>query len=404
LLATLGVLSTACGSSNLSQLGAGGGGTPGNGPSPGDGASGATVSHGGTRPACSAPASYRNLFVEVLDKSPAEIDAKLDAAIAQLFHGPSDQAVYFELGSDQAYVQDIANDDVRSEGQSYGMFIAATMGMKPELDKLWTYAATRMRQSSGLFAWQMTPEGTVKSASAAPDGEEYFAMALLLASRRWGDGTGTDYGKEAKAVLNAMAHAGDFKTNPAVVTFGPNTQYSDASYVLPLFYSEWACFDPANAELWKSATTYARSFFQKATDPTTGLAAERAAFDGTPQGDFGPDAWRVPMNIMMDYNLNYADDWQATYAARMAAFWTKEGLGSYGNGYTLGGTKKATGHGAGQTAVNAMLAFALPTDAGKPFLQAVWDAKVPTGQYRYYDGMLYLLAMLHMSGKFTLLY
>jgi hypothetical protein len=30
--------------------------------------------------------------------------------------------------------------------------------------------------------------------------------------------------------------------------------------------------------------------------------------------------------------------------------------------------------------------------------------QIPTGQYRYYDGLLYLLAFLHASGNFRLRY
>ena len=88
----------------------------------------------------------------------------------------------------------------------------------------------------------------------------------------------------------------------------------------------------------------------------------------------------------------------------MAAFWTKQGLANYGNAYSLGGSQTAAGHGAGMVGVNAMLAFALPAADAKPFLQAAWNVATPTGQYRYYDGCLYLLSMLHMSGKFSLGY
>jgi len=359
----------------------------------------------GSRAACTAPAAYRNLFVEILGKTQADVDTKLNGAVMQLFHGTGSQPIYFELGSDQAFIEDIANSDVRSEGVSYGMFIAVTMNMKTEFDKLWSFAANRMRQPSGLFAWQLNTSGGIISAGDAPDGDEYFAMALLLASRRWGDGTGTNYGNEARAVLGALATKGPFNQNPAVVKFGPSTNFTDASYVLPLFYSEWACFDTANATLWNSATTYARTFFQNATDATTGLAPDHSGFDGSPQNNFGSDAWRVPMNIMMDFNLNNADPWQqSTYAPRMAAFWTNQGLSSYGNGYTLSGSQTSAGHGAGLTGVNAMLAFALSPTAARPFLQAAWNVAVPTGQFRYYDGCLYLLSMLHMSGKYTLGY
>ena len=39
-------------------------------------------------------------------------------------------------------------------------------------------------------------------------------------------------------------------------------------------------------------------------------------------------------------------------------------------------------------------------EIGKPFVQALWDATIPSGTWRYYDGMLYMLGLLHVSGKF----
>lgn len=365
----------------------------------------------GARAACQPPARYRNLFSEVLGKSQSEVDAKVKQGVDQLFHGTgSEQPIYYEMsGGNQAYIKDIANNDVRSEGQSYAMLVAVQMDMKAEFDKLWNYAASCMRQGSNLFSWQMNPGAcTAISTGVAPDGDEYFAMALMLASRRWGDSTGIDYAAEAKKGLKAMANTsnGVFKASPPVVTFGPYTNYSDPSYVLPLFYSEWACFDTANAPFWNSATTFARTYFQRVTHPTTGLAPYQSNFEGTSANgtNFNADAWRVPMNIMMDHHLNNADSWQATWAARHAAFWVKEGLDSYGNGYTLSGTETSGGHGQGLTLVNAMLAFGLPSTDAKPFLERAWDAEIPTGQYRYYDGCLYMLAILHLSGKFDLFY
>ncbi|HEY7375221.1 MAG TPA: glycosyl hydrolase family 8 [Polyangia bacterium] len=385
----------------------GGGGTGGMaGARGGAGGTAGTTGAGGSGPArtaCTAPAAYRNLFVEMLGKTQADVDGKVNTAFMQLFHGTGQQPIYYELGADQAFIQDIANNDVRSEGVSYGMFITVTLGMKTEFDKLWKFASTRMRQANGLFAWQLNTSGGIISSGDAPDGDEYFAEALMLASKKWGDSGTFNYGADARAAMNALATQGPFNANPVIVRFGLSSNFTDASYVLPLFYSEWACFDTANATMWRNATTYARTFFQNATNATTGLAPDHSGYDGSPMGNFGSDAWRVPMNIMMDANLNSADPWQAqTYAPRMATFWRSQG--NYGNGYTLSGTATSTGHGAGLTAVNAMLSFSLSTTDAKPFLQAAWDAAIPTGTYRYYDGCLYLLAMLHMSGKFTLGY
>lgn len=364
---------------------------------------------GGVRAACSPPAGYRNLFVEVLGKTDSEVAAKLDKMVQQLFHGTSEQKIYYEMGTNQAQIYDTGNGDVRSEGQSYAMMMAVQLGMRTEFDKLWNYAASCMRQSNGTFTWSMEQESCkAKQTGFAPDGEEYFAMALLLASRRWDTSTGVDYAVEAKKVLTALATQLMFSKDPACVYYTMNSGNSDASYVLPLFYSEWACFDSENAALWKAALTHARDpFFRNACNKTTGLASERSALDGKPQDDFGPDSWRVPMNIMMDYNLNYADaEWQASYAKTHAAFWIKEGLTSYGDRYGLTGDRKNPGHGPGMDGVNAMLAFALPPgDANaKALVQRAWDVPLQTGSYRYYNGCLQLLSFLHTSGRFRLFY
>jgi len=78
-----------------------------------------------------ATGHYRNLFVEDGHSQP-EVDAKVNVAFQQLFHGnPTNQAVYFEAGSNAngslAYITDIKHNDVRTEGLSYGMMISVQM-------------------------------------------------------------------------------------------------------------------------------------------------------------------------------------------------------------------------------------------------------------------------------------
>jgi oligosaccharide reducing-end xylanase len=350
------------------------------------------------------------LFSEVLCKPASEVQAKMTGIVQQLFHGSGDdQPIYFELSANpaQAYIEDIASGDVRSEGQSYGMFIAVEMNMRTEFDKLWNYAKSCMQQPSGVFAWQMNVDScTPISKGQAPDGDEYFAEALRLAHRRWGDDGAVNYGAEALKVMAAVAEH-DFNKNPAIVKFSSGSNFSDPSYVLPLFYSEWACFDTANATLWQNAASYARTFFPKVFNASTGLAPYQSNFDGSAfsaGNTFNADAWRVPMNIMSDFALNHAGTWQPGYAATSAAFWTSQGLDTYGTSYTLTGTVMNQYHGAGLTGVNAMLGFGLSAADATPFLQAAWDQSTPTGQYRYYDGMLYAMSMLYLTGTFSLFY
>lgn len=364
-------------------------------------------SGGGSGDGCVREANYRDLFVDILGKTEDEVDAKLEKLVQQLFHGTDDQKIYYELGDDQAQIYDTGNGDVRSEGQSYGMMMAVQMDLRTEFDKLWNYAAACMRQPNGSFTWSMQQGAcSAKQTGFAPDGEEYFAMSLVLASRRWDTSTGIDYASEAKKVLKTLAGKDYFSQTPACVFYTQNSGNSDPSYVLPAFYSQWACFDPDNAALWNAAATHAReTFFHNACNKQTGLAPERAALDGTPQDDFGPDSWRVPMNVMMDFNLVHADaEWQTNYAKTQAAFWIKEGLTSYGDRYSLSGEKKDPNHGPGQDGVNAMLAFALPPGdaSANSLLQRAWDVPMQTGQYRYYNGCLQVLAFLHTSGRFRL--
>src|SRR5450759_1458980 len=79
---------------------------------------------------------FRNLFLEA-GHSQKEISQKIGAAFQQLFHGdPDTQTVYYPVGQNAngplAYLSDINNKDVRSEGMSYGMMIAVQLNKKAE--------------------------------------------------------------------------------------------------------------------------------------------------------------------------------------------------------------------------------------------------------------------------------
>lgn len=87
-----------------------------------------------------ASGRYRNLFVEA-GHSRKEVRQKIDAAFQQMFHGnPTNQTVYYSAGSNSngplAYVTDIKSRDVRTEGLSYGMMIAAQLDKKTEFDAI----------------------------------------------------------------------------------------------------------------------------------------------------------------------------------------------------------------------------------------------------------------------------
>lgn len=369
---------------------------------------------------------YRNLFKEYLGKSEAEIQERLDEAWEQLFYGDdSSQRVYYPVGDDLAYVEDIGNGDVRSEGMSYGLMIAVQLDQKEEFDRLWKWAKTYMYQSDGpykgYFAWHCTSAGEKLDANPASDGEEWFVMALLFASARWGDGEGIfDYRAEAQAILDTALHKEDgpgglatnmFNLEHKQVVFVPkvgrDSSFTDPSYHLPAYYELWARWAKQDNQFWAEAAQVSREYFKKAANPQTGLMPDYANFDGTPYGtgdhkDFRFDAWRTLSNVAVDYVWFGSDPWQVEQSNRVLGFLTSEGIDSYANQYTLDGQALSNDHSTGLVAMSAVAALAADSERGKPFVQALWDTKVPSGRWRYYDGMLYMLAMLHLSGNFRI--
>ena len=151
---------------------------------------------------------YRNILQEA-GYSQDEINGKLRAMEQQFFEGDAENGrLYYELGSDEAYILDTGNDDVRTESMSYGMMICVQLNKKAEFDKLWRFVKNRCMIKSGpnkgFLAWQINTDGSIKDQNAAPDGDEYIATALMFAAGRWGNDTGIDYWKEANCILENM--------------------------------------------------------------------------------------------------------------------------------------------------------------------------------------------------------
>jgi oligosaccharide reducing-end xylanase len=404
---------------------------------------------------------YRNLFVEQ-GHTPAQIDAKIDAAFQQLFHGDqSTQAVYYEVGSNAngplAYITDVANHDARTEGMSYGMMIAVQMNKKHEFDAIWNWANTYMlitdpkNPSVGYFAWSMNVDGTPHSDGPAPDGEEYFAMSLYFAANRWGNGKGIyNYKAQADRILSNMRHHGELTGTPpfrihhddppyipgpwhghppsaSPRTVGPmvNEQYkmilfvpggdrnsfTDPSYHLPGFYELWARWGPVeDRTFWAEAAVASREFFAKAVNPTTGLVSDYANFDGTPRPSFNPmsttfsyDSWRTASNWAVDYFWWRKDSEEPVLSDRIQKFLFSQGVNTFDDRYTLDGKPLSERHSTGMVATTATSSLAAtPGPVPAAFLDALWNAPIPAGEQRYYDGMLYLMSLLHCSGQFRI--
>jgi hypothetical protein len=118
-----------------------------------------------------------------------------------------------------AYIPDVGNRDVRTEGLSYGMMIAVQLDHQKEFNALWKFAKRFMYHDRGplrgYFTWHTAYDGSmtradgsvIRGAGPAPDGEEWFTMALFFAAHRWGNGEGIfNYEAEAQGLLRTMLH------------------------------------------------------------------------------------------------------------------------------------------------------------------------------------------------------
>lgn len=408
-----------------------------------------------------ATGNYRNLFTEA-GYSDKEVHARIQAAFQQLFHGdPQSQTVYYEAGRNQngplAYVTDIANHDVRTEGMSYGMMIAVQTGHKSEFDALWNWANSymlitdRKNPSLGYYAWSMHTDGTANSDSPAPDGEEYFAMSLYFAAHRWGNGTGLyDYQAQADRILHLMRHhavltgtppfrlhprgpvydpfgaagqkfSGEIAVGPMVneqnkmMMFVPGmdgSSYTDPSYHLPAFFDLWAQWGPAeDRTFWAEAAETSRHFFTRVANPVTGLVPDYANFDGTPRATnfnpnshhFSSDSWRTISNWSVDQSWWGKNPDARLLSDRLQGFLYAQGIHSFANRYTTGGKPLTSRHSAGMVATTAVGSLAAgKTAPAAAFVQELWNTPCPTGQQRYYDGLLYMMSLLHASGEFRI--
>ena len=74
----------------------------------------------------------------------------------------------------------------------------------------------------------------------------------------------------------------------------------------------------------------------------------------------------------------------------------------YRSHFKLDGTLVGGAHSTGLVAMNATASLAATHQRAKQFVEALWNTPIPSGQYRYFDGMLYLLGMLNCGGQFRI--
>ncbi len=382
-------------------------------------------------------AGYVNFF-KLAGYKQADIDRKLAKAYYDVFEGPN--KVYFVVDDSTAYVSDVKNHDARTEGLSYGMMVAVQLNKKEVFDRIWRWSKKYLQHQSGpregYFAWSINTS-TLKrnSEGSASDGELYYITSLLFAANRWGNDTGIDYYHEARRILDAMWKKDGtgniynlINTQAKQISFVPESdgyRWTDPSYHLPAFYEVWALYaKDGHEQFYKDCADTSRAFLHRACHPVTGLNADYTEFSGKPHSTrwmpaaFRYDSWRVPMNIAMDYNWFGKDKaWQQAYAQRFQGFLRSKGIDTFEDQFNPDGSKpefilKAGNnppklrHSLGLVATAATASIINRDAESKDFIQALWNAELKPyddGYFDpYYDGLLYLFSLMHLSGNYRI--
>lgn len=381
---------------------------------------------------------YRNLFAE-MGYEQADIDSKPKSVFDDVFYGPN--KVYFEVGDSMAYISDIKNHDVRTEGMSYGLMIAVQFNRQDIFDRLWRWGKTYMQHQEGplkgYFAWSCRTDGTRNAQGPASDGELYYVTALIFASNLWGNNTGINYLAEAQHILNcSMEKDGSNRVMPFInrehklITFVPDTyggRFTDPSYHVPAFYEVWARWaNDGRADFWRECAKRSREYLHKSIHPVTGLNPDYNNYDGSLLGSnrligdaFRFDSWRVPMNIALDYSWACADkEWQQEYGNKIQNFLYEQGIDTFVDQYNVDGTQvkdtlgaggyKALRHSLGLVATSAAASLMCTHKISRKFVDKLWNAQhepYEDGYFdAYYDGLLRLFAFMHLSGNYRIIF
>lgn len=379
---------------------------------------------------------YRNVFAEI-GKSPEEIRKKIEETVHTFFYGSEEERIYHEVGDDMGYLEDTGNHDARTEGMSYGMMMCVQLDMKQEFDRIWKWTKTYMwmedGENEGYFAWSCQTNGEKNAYGPAPDGEEYFAMALFFASHRWGDGEGIfHYSREARNILRACLHKGEngrpghpmWNRENKQILFVPGSPFTDPSYHLPHYYELFALWaDEEDREFWKQAADASRVYLVKACHPVTGMNPEYGNFDGTPMDQIMPwgeqhhqfysDAYRTAANIGLDYEWFGEDAGQCRTPLHLMRFLGTD-LEAARCVFEVDGTpvEKNVLHPLGLLATTAQGTLTVAQDdrsdpesdwsMAARWVEWFWNQPLRKGGRRYYDNCLYLFALLALSGNYRI--
>ncbi len=233
------------------------------------------------------------------------------------------------INEDGRVIDDSQNNITTSEGQSYAMLRSVWVDDKATFESVWKFTKETMQRENGLFGWKwgekeggeygfLEPGGS----NSASDADSDIALALIFASRRWGD---ESYNSEALKVLEGLWEentalfndkryllAGSWANQPEELVLNP-------SYFAPYAWREFHSVDKDHN--WESLIDPAYELLNSVSEQpldeerSVGLPPDWVAI-GKVSGEvqkpkdpglstrYGFDAIRVPWRVFLDYQWN----------------------------------------------------------------------------------------------------
>ena len=352
----------------------------------------------------------------------AEARERVNRAFETIFFDPEENFCH-KAEEDAWCMVDTGNNDARTEGMSYGMMMCVQMDRKEIFDRLWTFSERYMLMKdgpgAGYFRWSVHTDGSPNSDGPAPDGEEYFAMALLMASARWGDGEGNfNYSLRAKEILRHALHQHEmvpggepmWEPENKYIRFVPGMKISDPSYHLPHFYELFALkADEPDRSFWKQAAEASRKYIALSAHPETGLSPEYADYEGRTVLLFGKpwvyysDAYRVAENIALDRVWFGAEQELDEIETRIQDFFARQDMDDL-RAYELDGKAQSEPamHPVAIMAVLGAASIGSHSRARRRFLEQFAALPMRKGVRRYYDNCLYFFCLLMLTGNYKI--
>jgi oligosaccharide reducing-end xylanase len=171
---------------------------------------------------------------------------------------------------------------------------------------------------------------------------------------------------------------------------------------MPGYYALWAAADAD--PVWAAAAASGRAFLQSDANTTTGFVPVRASFDGSPLAgwaSFQAECYRAQINVVIDQIWSGGNAWNVTESNQLLAFFSGQGISTYGRTFSLDGTTVLDSmHDPSLVAANGISALASTNSDRASYVNAVWNLDPPSGDARYYSGILQMVALLILSGQF----